>query len=174
MAPTRSKKRKSTELQSSVDVSSFPVPQAHITTMETRDPAGTPPGRSPARKVSKGITMNQKQALIDNLQLESIYYISPKVERNELTRSASSHRAISEAARAIFNASSRPSHTHRDPSEQNSNNIEKGKDGRTVHETKRVRQARQRDYKFIGRNTAEDTGIALEESYSRESKQCST
>lgn len=83
MAPTRSKKRKSTESQSSVDVSSFPLPQAQITAMKTRDPARTPTGRSPIRKVSKGITVNQKQALIDNLQLESMYYISSNVERNK-------------------------------------------------------------------------------------------
>ncbi|KAE9373053.1 hypothetical protein N431DRAFT_337679 [Stipitochalara longipes BDJ] len=65
MAPTRSKKqRKSTESAASVEASS------QIVTTKTRSPARTPPNRSPIKKVKMGITLGQKQALIDNLQLE--------------------------------------------------------------------------------------------------------
>ncbi|PVH78920.1 hypothetical protein DL98DRAFT_516416 [Cadophora sp. DSE1049] len=69
MAPTRSKKRKSTESTSSVDVQNFPAPPQMIPT-KTRSPARTPPNRSPIKKQKMGITLAQKQALIDNLQLE--------------------------------------------------------------------------------------------------------
>ena len=71
MAPTRSKKRKSTESTSSVDVQNFPAPPQLIPT-KTRSPARTPTFRSPIKKSTMGITLGQKQALIDNLQLESI------------------------------------------------------------------------------------------------------
>jgi hypothetical protein len=70
MAPTRSKKRKSTESTSSVDVQSFPAPPRLIPT-KTRTPARSPTSRSPIKKPTMGITLGQKQALIDNLQLES-------------------------------------------------------------------------------------------------------
>jgi hypothetical protein len=67
MAPTRSKKqRKSTESAGSVDVQ-----QSQIVATKTRSPARTPSNRSPIKKVRMGITVGQKQALIDNLQLES-------------------------------------------------------------------------------------------------------
>ncbi|KAE8445901.1 hypothetical protein EG329_012680 [Mollisiaceae sp. DMI_Dod_QoI] len=70
MAPTRSKKqRKSTESASSVDVQSFPAPPQKVPT-KTRGPATTPSNRSPIRKTKMGITAAQRQALIDNLQLE--------------------------------------------------------------------------------------------------------
>ena len=66
MAPTRSKKqRKSTESVASVEA----PPQ--ILATKTRSPARTPSNRSPIKKVKMGITLGQKQALIDNLQLES-------------------------------------------------------------------------------------------------------
>jgi len=66
MAPTRSKKqRKSTESTTSVE-----APSQTVAT-KTRSPARTPPNRSPIKKVKMGITLGQKQALIDNLQLES-------------------------------------------------------------------------------------------------------
>jgi hypothetical protein len=71
MAPTRSKKRKSTESTSSVEVQGFPAPP-QIVAAKTRSPARTPPSRSPIKKVRMGITVGQKQALIDNLQLESM------------------------------------------------------------------------------------------------------
>ncbi|KAH7398062.1 Borealin N terminal-domain-containing protein [Cadophora sp. MPI-SDFR-AT-0126] len=69
MAPTRSKKRKSTESTSSVDIQNFPAPPQMIPT-KTRSPARTPTNRSPIKKQKMGITLAQKQALIDNLQLE--------------------------------------------------------------------------------------------------------
>ncbi|TVY46950.1 hypothetical protein LOCC1_G003233 [Lachnellula occidentalis] len=73
MAPTRSKKtaRKSTESSaSSVDMQSFPAPPQMVPT-KTRSPMKTPPSqRSPIKKARLGITLGQKQALIDNLQLE--------------------------------------------------------------------------------------------------------
>src|SRR5450432_483645 len=71
MAPTRSKKRKSIESATSVDVQTFPAPPQVVPT-KTRSPTKTP-NRSPIKKVRMGITVGQKQALIDNLQLESIY-----------------------------------------------------------------------------------------------------
>lgn len=70
MAPTRQKKRKSTESISSVDVQRFPAPPQLVPT-KTRSPVTTPMNRSPIRKPTIGITAGQKQALIDNLQLES-------------------------------------------------------------------------------------------------------
>ncbi|PBP26213.1 hypothetical protein BUE80_DR002789 [Diplocarpon rosae] len=71
MAPTRSKKPKSTESTSSVDIQTFPVPPQMIPA-KTCSPARTPTSRSPIKKPTQkmGITMAQKQALIDNLQLE--------------------------------------------------------------------------------------------------------
>ncbi|KAH6723613.1 Borealin N terminal-domain-containing protein [Leptodontidium sp. 2 PMI_412] len=69
MAPTRSKKRKSTESTTSIDVQNFPAPPQMVPT-KTRSPARTPTNRSPIKKQKMGITLAQKQALIDNLQLE--------------------------------------------------------------------------------------------------------
>lgn len=71
MAPTRSKKqRKSTESAGSVDIQNFPAPPQMVPT-KTRSPATTPSNnRSPIRKTKMGITAAQRQALIDNLQLE--------------------------------------------------------------------------------------------------------
>ncbi|KAK2629487.1 hypothetical protein QTJ16_000307 [Diplocarpon rosae] len=71
MAPTRSKKPKSTESTSSVDIQTFPIPPQMIPA-KTCSPARTPTNRSPIKKPTQkmGITMAQKQALIDNLQLE--------------------------------------------------------------------------------------------------------
>ncbi|KAI9052688.1 hypothetical protein LZ554_002966 [Drepanopeziza brunnea f. sp. 'monogermtubi'] len=69
MAPTRSKKRKSTESTGSEDIQNFPAPPQMIPT-KTHSPARTPPNKSPVRKQKMGITLAQKQALIDNLQLE--------------------------------------------------------------------------------------------------------
>lgn len=72
MAPTRSKKtaRKSTEsTASSVDVQGFPAPPQMVPT-KARSPVTTPSQRSPFKKARMGITLGQKQALIDNLQLE--------------------------------------------------------------------------------------------------------
>jgi hypothetical protein len=67
MAPTRSKKqRKSTESASSGDIQ-----QQQIVATKTRSPTRTPSDRSPIKKMRMGITVGQKQALIDNLQLES-------------------------------------------------------------------------------------------------------
>lgn len=71
MAPTRQqKKRKSTESTNSVDLQSFPAPPQLVPT-KTRSPARTPIRGSPIKKTKMGITVGQKQALIDNLQLES-------------------------------------------------------------------------------------------------------
>lgn len=82
MAPTRSKKRKSTESAASVDVQNFPVPPKLVPT-KTRSPATTPTSnRSPIRKPSSTITLAQKQALIDNLQLESTIYLDTLLTRN--------------------------------------------------------------------------------------------
>ncbi|CAL3966217.1 unnamed protein product [Diplocarpon coronariae] len=71
MAPTRSKKPKSMESISSVDIQIFPAPPQTIPT-KMRSPTRTPTNGSPIKKQTRkmGITMAQKQALIDNLQLE--------------------------------------------------------------------------------------------------------
>ncbi|CZT07195.1 uncharacterized protein RAG0_12724 [Rhynchosporium agropyri] len=69
MAPTRSKKPKSTESTSSVEVQNFPAPPQMIPT-KTCSPTHTPTHKSPIKKQKMGITLAQKQALIDNLQLE--------------------------------------------------------------------------------------------------------
>ncbi|KAH8592048.1 Borealin N terminal-domain-containing protein [Bisporella sp. PMI_857] len=69
MAPTRQKKRKSTESTSSVDVQNFPAPPKLVPT-KMQSPSRAPNSRSPIRKAPIGITISQKQALIDNLQLE--------------------------------------------------------------------------------------------------------
>ena len=69
MAPTRSKKRKSTESTNSADVQNFPAPPQLVPTKQ--ESSVKTPVRSPSKKVSMGITLGQKQALIDNLQLES-------------------------------------------------------------------------------------------------------
>jgi hypothetical protein len=71
MAPTRSKKKKSTESINSINVQSFPAPPQMVPT-KTRSPARTPSNRSPIKKQRMGITAAQKQALLDNLQLESM------------------------------------------------------------------------------------------------------
>jgi hypothetical protein len=81
MAPTRQKKRKSTESTTSLDVQSFPAPPQLLPTKE-KTPARTPTNRSPIRKSTMGITLGQKQALIDNLQLESM---PPKHVKGVLT-----------------------------------------------------------------------------------------
>jgi len=70
MAPTRQKKRKSTESTSFVDVVEFPAPP-QLVPAKLRSPTKTPTNKSPIRKARIGITAGQKQALIDNLQLES-------------------------------------------------------------------------------------------------------
>jgi len=71
MAPTRQKKRKSTDSTTSVDIQSFPVPP-QLVPAKMQNHTRTPTGRSPIRKQAMGITIGQKQALIDNLQLESM------------------------------------------------------------------------------------------------------
>lgn len=71
MAPTRSKKRKSNESQTSVDATSFLAPVEHTAIAKSQTTSRTPISRSPIKKAARGITVNQKQALIDNLQLES-------------------------------------------------------------------------------------------------------
>jgi len=71
MAPTRPKKRNSSDSSTSVDVQSFPAPP-HLIPTKMQSPTRTPTGRSPIRKQAMGITIGQKQALIDNLQLESM------------------------------------------------------------------------------------------------------
>jgi len=73
MAPTRQKKRKSTESTTSVDIQSFPAPPQLVPT-KMQSPTRTPTSRSPIRKQAMGITIGQKQALIDNLQLESMAF----------------------------------------------------------------------------------------------------
>jgi hypothetical protein len=81
MAPTRSKKqRKSTESAASVDIQSFPAPPQMVPT-KTRSPVTTPSNsRSPIKKTKMGITAAQRQALIDNLQLESTNVSCLRVE----------------------------------------------------------------------------------------------
>ncbi|KFY10532.1 hypothetical protein V492_04974 [Pseudogymnoascus sp. VKM F-4246] len=70
MAPTRQRKHgKSTESESSVDAMDFPAPPQTIPT-KSSTPTRTPIRRSPTKKVPRGLTANQKQALLDNLQLE--------------------------------------------------------------------------------------------------------
>lgn len=71
MAPTRQRKHgKSTESESSVDAMDFPAPPQTIPT-KSSTPTRTPIRRSPTKKAPRGLTANQKQALLDNLQLES-------------------------------------------------------------------------------------------------------
>ena len=84
MAPTRSKKRNSTESTSSLDVQGFPAPPQHVPT-NSRSPARTPSNRSPVNKPKMHLTLAQKQALIDNLQLESQYQLF--ASRKNLTNS---------------------------------------------------------------------------------------
>lgn len=64
MAPTRPKKRPS---------GPTPSPRPNQTTVPTKSgtPTQTPHNRSPIKKAKPGLTMAQKQALIDNLRLES-------------------------------------------------------------------------------------------------------
>ena len=67
MAPTRSKKGVSDQSTASTK---------HLDTASSRMPIknsgpSTPPERSPIKKRKMGITMPQKQALIENLRLES-------------------------------------------------------------------------------------------------------
>ncbi|ELR07989.1 hypothetical protein VC83_04352 [Pseudogymnoascus destructans] len=70
MAPTRQRKHgKSTESESSVDAMDFPAPPQTIPT-KSSTPTRTPIRRSPMKKVPRGLTANQKRALLDNLQLE--------------------------------------------------------------------------------------------------------
>ncbi|OBT91875.1 hypothetical protein VE01_10133 [Pseudogymnoascus verrucosus] len=70
MAPTRQRKHgKSTESESSVDAMDFPAPPQTIPT-KSSTPTRTPIRRSPTKKATRGLTANQKQALLDNLQLE--------------------------------------------------------------------------------------------------------
>ncbi|OBT52567.1 hypothetical protein VE04_07439 [Pseudogymnoascus sp. 24MN13] len=70
MAPTRQRKHgKSTESESSVDAMDFPAPPQTIPT-KSSTPTRTPIRRSPTKKAPRGLTANQKQALLDNLQLE--------------------------------------------------------------------------------------------------------
>ncbi|KFY39934.1 hypothetical protein V495_05688 [Pseudogymnoascus sp. VKM F-4514 (FW-929)] len=69
MAPTRQRKHgKSTESESSVDAMDFPAPPQTIPT-KSSTPTRTPIRWSPTKK-ARGLTANQKQALLDNLQLE--------------------------------------------------------------------------------------------------------
>lgn len=72
MAPTRMKKRKSTESEGSLDLQDFPAPplQQKLPT-KSGSSSQTPTARSPKKTLRMGITATQKQALIDNLQLES-------------------------------------------------------------------------------------------------------
>ncbi|KAH8820298.1 Borealin N terminal-domain-containing protein [Xylogone sp. PMI_703] len=71
MAPTRTRKRKSNESTASVDTQTFPMAPPQLVPTKARSPARTPPSnRSPIRRSTAGITLAQKQALIDNLQLE--------------------------------------------------------------------------------------------------------
>ena len=67
MPPGRPKKTRP-----STDAASFVPPPTTVPT-ETDEPTQTPPERSPVanRTLAPGITQAQKQALIDNLQLES-------------------------------------------------------------------------------------------------------
>lgn len=71
MPPLRSKKRKSsTDISSIASMQDFPAPPT--TTVPTKlDKAARTPTRNPNKRPNLGITYEQKQALIDNLQLES-------------------------------------------------------------------------------------------------------
>lgn len=55
----------------STNVPSFAVPKSRTVTAEKSSPTRTPSARSPAKKASKGISLAQKQAILDNLQQES-------------------------------------------------------------------------------------------------------
>jgi hypothetical protein len=172
MAPTRSKKRKSTESQSSVDVQSFPAPPAHTTTMKMRDPNSTPIGRSPIKKAPRGITVNQKQALIDNLQLESMYATRDVSVMSQADKHGHSYRTSSKTARPIYNASSGPTNTHRNSRQSDTNGITKGKYGRALYETQRGQQVRCTKQHIC--NSPKSGGITLQESDPRESRQRAT
>ena len=71
MAPTKSKKRGSNS-------SNAPRTAMADTKVPLRAASPSTPQRSPIRKQKQGITIRQKQALIDNLQLESEHPYSPK------------------------------------------------------------------------------------------------
>lgn len=79
MAPTRSQKRKSTESTTSADIPDFPAAPKMV-------PIKSSPSdnRSSIRKRRMGITLAQKQALVDNLQLEGMAFEYPRLG-HELT-----------------------------------------------------------------------------------------
>ncbi|RDW84300.1 hypothetical protein BP6252_01890 [Coleophoma cylindrospora] len=71
MAPTRQKKRKSTESAMSIDIPNFPAPSTQSIPATARSPVQTPGhSSSPARRQKMGISLSQKQQLVDNLQQE--------------------------------------------------------------------------------------------------------
>ena len=136
MAPTRSKKRKSTEstestesTNSSAEISNFPAPPQMIPT-KSQSPVRTPTHRSPAKRARTGITMGQKQALMDNLQLESK---NSPVLSSAKTRSriliVDSHGKSQEIESTVYVTSSRTTNAYRDSRQPDTNGIENSKDG---------------------------------------------
>jgi hypothetical protein len=73
MAPVRTKKRGS-------DASSSKQAASHRNTLPTSSPA-TPMHRSPIKQRKMKISLQQKQALIDNLQLEGTDQQNQSMER---------------------------------------------------------------------------------------------
>lgn len=113
MAPTRAAKRKS---DATLDLK---VP------VKTSSPST--PQRSPIRKRRGGITLQQKQAMIDNLQLEST--TDPSYKGNSMLI-MSSYRTRSTVTRSVQSPGSGPPIAHRDPNQQNPHDPAKGQDGR--------------------------------------------
>lgn len=96
MHPAGTRKRKSDEMamdsddQYTVDMASQKIPTK----------AGSPqPHETPVKRPRVGITAAQKQALIENLQLESMF--APQRERSDDINSFCSYRARPQATRQL-------------------------------------------------------------------------
>ena len=70
MAPARSKNRGSDQSTASTRQRGVKVP--------VKEEPTTPTERSPIKKRQAGITLHQKQTLVENLQLESAYSIADR------------------------------------------------------------------------------------------------
>lgn len=85
-----------------------------------------------------------------------------------------SHRKSPEITCTIYDASSGPSNTYRDPSQPNSYGIKTGEHGRAIFDVWRGRQATKHDSKFIITRSSHNRGNFFEELSSRDSVECST
>lgn len=89
MPPIRGKKRKSVESTMSNDEElqqNAAVDIAMGQTVPTKTGSPTTSEESPCKKMKTGITLAQKQALIDNLQLESMFPAQRSMRRGKRVR----------------------------------------------------------------------------------------